>query len=78
MRISYKFEEMVDQRDAFLGMLDLVRYGMFSDEIEIGPFKTAEFVKGIWIRGPAADVEEFVAEFDTMIIKAKHKKTVKA
>lgn len=73
-KVTYKFESVRDQRDMFILMMDHLRYGMFDDDLEIGPFDMKQFTSGIWVRGPRVDVKEFIREFETQLGKRKYKK----
>ena len=76
MTVTYKFEQVRDQRDQFVVMMDMQRYGMFNEAVEIGPFSMTAFLQGIFVRGPAIGVEEFVQEFEGQLRGRKYKKTV--
>lgn len=70
--ITYKFENLRDQRDAFVKWMDMLHYGMFSDAIEIGPFNSTQFTDGIWVRGVPLDVTEFTDEFEASLSTKKY------
>lgn len=76
MRVTYKFEILREQRDAFVKMMDMVRYGMYDEDLEIGPFSMTQFPTGIWVRGRASDVDEFTKDFETQLGTQAYKATV--
>lgn len=74
--VTYKFESLRDQRDSFVKWMDMLHYGMFDDAIEIGPFNSNEFRKGIFVRGNQPEVKEFTNEFETSLGNKKYKTSV--
>jgi hypothetical protein len=75
-QVTYRFENIKDQRDMFVLMMDMIHYGMYDDSLEIGPFNSNAFVGGIWVRGDLLDVDEFTKDFETKLGKKKYKASV--
>lgn len=76
MRVTYRFEDLQVMRDQFIKMMDMIRYGMYDEDLEIGPFSMAQFTQGIWVRGLKADVEEFTVDFEADLGTVRYKATV--
>lgn len=71
MRAVYKFDELVQQRDAFVIAMDMLHYGMYDDDLQLGPFSITEFSKGFWVQGDLASLGEFVGDFEPEVNRRK-------